>query len=132
MQTLFISLSYLVASFLFLWGLKSLGHADTARKGMNLAGLGMLLAIIGTLVHQDIISYHWIIGGLVLGTIIGVPMGLWIPMTKMPERIALSHAFGGLAVAIVGVVKYISHPDLEAWKMGIISFEVLLGAITFT
>jgi len=93
----------------------------------------MLLAVVGTLLNKRIVTYEWIVGGLVVGTVIGVPMGRWIPMTKMPERIALSHAFGGLAVALVGVAEYFNHGlELSAFDLGAVGFEVLLGTITFT
>ena len=85
-----IHVAYLTASFLFLLGLRGLTHPDTARRGTILAAIGMLVAVLGTLLHHEIVSYLWIGIGLVAGTLIGIPMGLWIPMTKMPERIALS------------------------------------------
>jgi NAD(P) transhydrogenase subunit beta len=123
----------LVASFLFLLGLRGLSNPETARRGMLQAAVGMLLGVIGTLVHKDVVHYEWILGGLVLGTVIGAPMGLWIPMTKMPERIALSHAFGGLAVALVGVAEYLHRgATLGKFGIGAITFEVLMGAVTFT
>ncbi|MEM5787601.1 MAG: NAD(P)(+) transhydrogenase (Re/Si-specific) subunit beta [Syntrophobacteraceae bacterium] len=126
-------LTLLVASMLFLLGLRGLSRSETARRGMNLAALGMLIAVLGTLLNKRIVSYEWIIGGLVVGTVIGAPMGLWIPMTKMPERIALSHAFGGLAVALVGVAEYFNHYSvLSPFDIGAVGFEVLLGTITFT
>jgi proton-translocating NAD(P)+ transhydrogenase subunit beta len=99
--------SLLVASLCFLVGLRMLTNPETARRGMQVAVVGMVLGVLGTLVHRDIVNYHWIIGGLVVGTVVGVPMGLLIPMTKMPERIALSHAGGGLAVALVGIGEYL-------------------------
>ncbi|KAF0243468.1 MAG: hypothetical protein FD180_3358 [Planctomycetota bacterium] len=129
--------AYLAASFLFIYGIVSLTHPDRARRGNTMAALGMLLAVAGTLVVQGL-SYEWIAGGILLGSIIGVPMGLKIPMTKMPERIALSHAFGGLAVALVGVIYYIhesgfaAHGEVDRFHMGAVGFEVLMGAITFT
>jgi NAD(P) transhydrogenase subunit beta len=123
----------LIASVLFLLGLRGLSHSETARRGLNLAALGMLLAVVGTLLNRRIVTYEWIVGGLVVGTVIGVPMGRWIPMTKMPERIALSHAFGGLAVALVGVAEYFNYRlQLSPFDIGAIGFEVLLGTITFT
>ncbi|MBN1207300.1 MAG: NAD(P)(+) transhydrogenase (Re/Si-specific) subunit beta [Myxococcaceae bacterium] len=126
-------LALLAASFLFLLGLRGLSNPETARRGMTQAAVGMLLGVLGTLVQRDIVHYHWIIGGLVLGTIIGAPMGLWIPMTKMPERIALSHAFGGLAVALVGVAEYLHRgAQLSSFSIGAVTFEVLMGSITFT
>ena len=125
--------SLFVASMLFIFGLRGLSRADTARRGMQMAAFGMLVAVVGTLLHERIVRYEWIAGGLVVGTVIGIPMGLWIPMTKMPERIALSHAFGGLAVALVGVAEYAMHEGaLTSFDAGAISFEVLLGSVTFT
>lgn len=128
-----ILLSYLVAAACFLLGLRGLTSPKTARSGTWLAALGMLIAVIGTLLHHEIIDFTWIVIGLGVGTLIGIPMGLWIPMTKMPERIALSHSFGGLAVALIGVVEYSLHAaHMQQFKMGAIVFEVLFGAVTFT
>ncbi|MBV8882280.1 MAG: NAD(P)(+) transhydrogenase (Re/Si-specific) subunit beta [Planctomycetaceae bacterium] len=121
-----------IASLLFLVGLRMLTNPETARRGMQMAVVGMVLGVVGTLVHKDIVNYYWIIGGLVVGTVIGIPMGLLIPMTKMPERIALSHAGGGLAVALVGIAEYYGGHVHGRFAMGAISFEVLMGAITFT
>ena len=123
----------LIASILFLLGLRGLSHPESARRGMNMAACGMLIAVAGTLLSRSIVTYEWILGGLVVGTVIGIPMGLWVPMTRMPERIALSHAFGGLAVALVGIAQYSNHHlKLSPLDMGTVGFEVLLGAITFT
>jgi NAD(P) transhydrogenase subunit beta len=126
-------IALLIASILFLLGLRGLSRTESARKGMRLAACGMLIAVTGTLLNRRIVTYDWILGGLAVGTVIGIPMGRWIPMTKMPERIALSHAFGGLAVALVGVVQYFNnYLRLSPFDMGAVGFEVLLGAITFT
>ena len=131
--TLLIELSYFVASILFVLGLKGLSHPETARRGMFMAEFGMLLAVIGTLLHRDIVSYEWIIVGLLAGSTIGVAMGLWVPMTAMPQRTALSHAFGGLAAALVGVSEFLRHGErLGTFKVTALGFEVLLGGITFT
>jgi NAD(P) transhydrogenase subunit beta len=122
-----------VASCLFLLGLRALTSAETARRGMRMAAIGMALAVAGTLLHKDVVSYHWIAIGLFVGTLVGVPMGRWIPMTKMPERIALSHAFGGAAVALVGIAEYLHHAtELGGFGLGAIGLEVLMGVITFT
>ena len=132
-QTLLIELSYFSASILFVLGLKGLSHPDTARRGMFMAEFGMLLAVIGTLLHRDIVSYEWIIVGLLAGSTIGIAMGLWVPMTAMPQRTALSHAFGGLAAALVGVSEFLRHGEnLGTFKVTALGFEVLLGGITFT
>jgi NAD(P) transhydrogenase subunit beta len=123
----------LIASILFLVGLRGLSHSQTARRGLGFASIGMLLAVAGTLLSSKVVTYEWIVGGLVVGTVIGVPMGQWIPMARMPERIALSHSFGGLAVALVGVAEYFNYArQLSTFDIGAVGFEVLLGTITFT
>jgi NAD(P) transhydrogenase subunit beta len=133
LQTYFIELSYLLASILFILGLKGLSHPETAKRGMHLAEFGMLMAIIGTLMHHEIITYTWIITGLVVGSVVGLVMGLWVPMTAMPQRTALSHAFGAFAAALVGISEfYRSGGQLERITMGALGFEVLLGALTTT
>jgi NAD(P) transhydrogenase subunit beta len=132
-QTYFIELSYLLASILFILGLKGLSHPETAKRGMHLAEFGMLMAIVGTLMHHEIISYTWIITGLVVGSVVGLVMGLWVPMTAMPQRTALSHAFGAFAAALVGISEfYRSGGHLERITMGALGFEVMLGALTTT
>ena len=133
MNNFFIEGTYLLASILFVMGLKGMSHPDTARRGMHLAEFGMLMAIIGTLLHRDIVRYEWIIAGLLLGSTIGAAMGVWVPMTAMPQRTALSHAFGALAAALVGISEYWRHgAELHRFTMGAIGFEVLLGALTDT
>ncbi|CAN5115819.1 NAD(P)(+) transhydrogenase (Re/Si-specific) subunit beta [soil metagenome] len=127
-------ISYLAASFLFIFGLRGLTKPDKARRGMLLAAIGMLVAIIGTLVKNEVVSYGWIMVGLVLGSLIGYPLGMWVPMTAMPQRIAFSHMFGALAATLVGVSEY--YTDLAQGEgigiptMAALAFEVLFGALT--
>src|SRR5215475_10079668 len=133
----FSELTYLIASILFIFGLKALSHPDTARRGMNLAAIGMLAAIIGTLVRHEIVRYDWIIAGLIIGSLIGAAMAIWMPMTAMPERTALSHAFGALAASLVGISEYYQHvvhegAQLSSFKMTALGFEVLFGSLTVT
>lgn len=133
MQTYFIEFSYLLASILFILGLKGLSHPETAKRGMHLAEFGMLMAIIGTLMHHEIVSYTWIITGLAIGSLIGLAMGVWVPMTAMPQRTALSHAFGAFAAALVGISEfYRSGGHLETITMSALGFEVMLGSLTTT
>jgi NAD(P) transhydrogenase subunit beta len=133
-----LHIAYLIASILFILALRGLSSPETARRGIVLAEVGMLIAIVGTLLHHEIISYTWIVAGMLVGSVIGIAISLKIPMTKMPERIALSHAFGGLAAALVGVSEYYVHQQMPGaeglghLKMGALGFECLLGAITFT
>ena len=136
MQTYFIELSYLLASILFILGLKGLSHPETAKRGMHLAEFGMLMAIVGTLMHHEIITFTWIITGLVIGSLVGLAMGVWVPMTAMPQRTALSHAFGAFAAALVGISEYYRHyaagVQLDRITMAALGFEVMLGALTTT
>jgi NAD(P) transhydrogenase subunit beta len=133
LQTYFIEFSYLLASILFILGLKGLSHPETAKRGMHLAEFGMLMAIVGTLLHHEIITFTWIITGLVVGSLIGLAMGVWVPMTAMPQRTALSHAFGAFAAALVGVSEYYRlGGHLDTITMGALGFEVMLGALTTT
>jgi hypothetical protein len=105
-RELFIQGIYLTSSILFILGLKSLSHPDKARLGMQQAALGMVLAIVGTLFHHEIVRYDFISVGLILGTVIGYPLGMFVPMTAMPQRIAISHMFGALAATLVGIAEY--------------------------
>jgi proton-translocating NAD(P)+ transhydrogenase subunit beta len=133
MRETFTQLTYLAASILFILGLRSLTKPDSARRGMQYAAIGMLLAIIGTLVQHEIVRYDWIAGGLILGTIIGIPMGTQVPMTAMPQRIAISHMFGALAATLVGVAEYYLYgANLGTTKIAAVGFEVLFGALTVT
>jgi H+-translocating NAD(P) transhydrogenase subunit beta len=128
-----IQLCYLLSTILFILGIKSLSSPETARRGMHLASLGMLIAIIGTLFSKQIVTYQWIIAGLVLGTILSLPISLWIPMVKIPQRIALSHAGGALAACLIGIAEYYRFSTtLSPISMGIVGVEVVLGALTFT
>jgi H+-translocating NAD(P) transhydrogenase subunit beta len=128
-----LQLLYLLSAILFVLGLRGLSHPRTARRGMFLAELGMLLAIIGSLLHHDIINYKWIAAGLALGTVIGAPLALWIPMTAVPQRTALSHSFGALAASLIGISEYYRHgAALGSIRVGVIGVEVMLGTLTFT
>ena len=106
MREHFTQLSYLIAAVLFILGLRSLTRPDKARQGMQLAAVGMLFAVCGTLINHEIVDYRWIAGGLVLGAIIGYPLGMWVPTTALPQRIAMSLSFGALASVLVGVSEY--------------------------
>lgn len=110
-----------------------MSHPETAKRGMHLAEFGMLMAIIGTLLHHEIVTYTWILTGLAIGSAVGLAMGLWVPMTAMPQRTALSHAFGAFAAALVGVAEFDKHGGhLDSITMGALGFEVMLGALTTT
>jgi NAD(P) transhydrogenase subunit beta len=133
LTTYFMEATYLIASILFVFSLKGMSHPETARRGMFMAEAGMFAAIVGTLVGTHIVTWVWIIAGLAIGSIIGAWMAIWVPMTAMPQRTALSHAFGALAAALVGVGEFIVHAsELSAVTRSALGFEVMLGALTTT
>ncbi|MGH8991299.1 MAG: NAD(P)(+) transhydrogenase (Re/Si-specific) subunit beta [Acidimicrobiia bacterium] len=128
-----VEASYIAAAVLFVLALKWLSHPTTARRGVKAGEIGMLLAVVGTLLKTEVVSYEWILIAFVAGTAIGVPLAVLMPMTAVPQRTALSHAFGALAAALVGTSEYYLHKeDLSAFIMGALAFEVLLGFLTFT
>ena len=127
-----IEITYLTATALFVLSLKWLSSPATARRGVFAGELGMLLAVVGTLFHHGIVEYKWIAIALVLGTIIGVPLGN-VQMTAVPQRTALSHAFGALCVTLVGTSEfYLRAPDISPFMMAVLAMEVILGSLTFT
>jgi NAD(P) transhydrogenase subunit beta len=124
---------YILSAALFILGLKGLSSPRHARKGMFLAEFGMLMAVVGTLFHHEIVSYQWIIIGFIIGSIVGGTMGLRIPMTAVPQRTALSHSLGALAACLVGVSEYFRHHgELGKVIMTALGFEVVIGGLTFT
>jgi NAD(P) transhydrogenase subunit beta len=126
--------SYLAAAALFILSLRWLSDPKTARRGVGAGVAGMTAAIAGTLLHPEIVSYTWIIVAFVVGTVIGVPLSR-VALTAVPQRTALSHAFGGLAAGLVGTAKYslwLQDGELTTFRMGAIGIEVILGYVTFT
>src|SRR3954468_8424196 len=97
--------SYLAAAALFILSLRWLSDPRTARRGVAAGVGGMSAAIIGTLLPPDIVNYTWSLVQIVVGSAIGVPLSK-VPLTAVPQRTALSHAFGGLAAGLVGTAKY--------------------------
>ena len=127
-----IEVVYLVASALFILSLRWMSSPSTARRGVRAGELGMLLAIAGTLLHHGIVDYKWIVIALVLGTGIGIPLGR-VQMTAVPQRTALSHAFGACCVTLVGTAEfYLRTPNVSPFMMAVLSMEVILGSLTFT
>jgi H+-translocating NAD(P) transhydrogenase subunit beta len=134
MRTHFIQASYLAAATLFILSLRWMSDPKTARRGVAAGVGGMALAIAGTLLHPEIISFTWIAVAAVIGTIIGVPLSR-VPLTAVPQRTALSHAFGGMAAGLVGTAKYflwLQEGQLTAFRTGAIALEVILGYLTLT
>ncbi len=129
-----IQVVYVLSALCFILALHWLSAVPTARRGVLVGILGMVLAVGGTLTRHDIVSYRWIAVAFVVGTVIGVPMAM-MPMNAVPQRTALSHAFGALAAALVGTAEYFLRagtPELDRFTMGALAIEVILGFLTFT
>lgn len=126
-----INFGYIVASVLFILGLKMLSKQQTARRGNVVSAAGMLLAIVCTLILGGL-SYKWIVLGAAIGTVIGVWAAYAVKMTSMPEMVALFNGFGGLASMLVGWLEYHVHPESPVSTTISIYFAVLIGGVTFT
>ena len=131
---------YLAAAVLFIVGIRDLSSAETARRGNLLAACGMILAIVGTMQHGLIVQWGWIVVGMVAGGVIGLVMAVFMPMTAMPERIAIVNGLGGAASGLVGICEVIRHVTPEgtfasgfsSFHVGVAGLEIMLGALTFT
>jgi len=130
-----INLAYLVAALGFAFSLKWMTAPPTARRGVLAGEVGFGIAIAATLFWPGITTegYILIAVALLIGSAIGIPLGLLVPMTAMPQRIALSHAFGGLAAALVGCAHYYLESDhLSVFDAGVLGVEIGLGFLVFT
>jgi H+-translocating NAD(P) transhydrogenase subunit beta len=129
--------SYLLSAALFILSLKWMGQVKSSRRG-NIAGTAaMVIAVIGTLLPMgfNVQAYTWIGAAIALGAIVGIPMAVYMPMTAVPQRTALSHAFGGLAAGLVGAGHYLEilrAGHIDGFTMGALAAEMLLGFMTFT
>lgn len=132
MNTLiFINLAYVVAAVLFILGLKMLGSPATARRGNILSSIGMLIAVIVTLMDQGIIDYRFIVLGFIIGSVIGALAARLVAMTSMPEMVALFNGFGGLASLLVGWAALYSG-EISTFTIATIAASILIGGLTFT
>ncbi len=125
---------YLLSAIGFIFSLRWMNDPKTARRGVGAGVAAMVLAVGGTMLHHEIKSYEWILVSMVLGTLVGVPLSR-VALTAVPQRTALSHAFGGLAAGLVGTAKYFlwaGTDEMTPFRMGAIIFEVILGYLTCT
>lgn len=130
---LFIEISYLVSSVFFILGLKKLSHPKTARKGNFYSAVGMLIAIVVTLLDRHVLTYEWIIIGLIIGSAIGALFAIRVPMTGMPQMVGLLNGFGGLASTLVALAEFNKISPFIAVDTGIaIILSLLIGGVTFT
>lgn len=141
-STLVADYTYIVSAFLFIMSLKWMSKVKTSRRGNHAGTVAMILAVVGTMIaaHIEAEAYMWIFGAIALGGVIGVPMAVFMPMTAVPQRTALSHAFGGLAVGMVGIAKLLEFikvfeetgAEIHTFIMVVLAAEILLGFLTFT
>src|SRR5213596_3902739 len=129
-------LSAVLASALFIFALYWMNDPKTARHGVIAGVVGMTVAVLATWIQPEIIHHGWVIGAIAAGFIVGVPLSR-VPLTAVPQRTALSHAFGGLAAGLVGTAEYYlwlgKGPELlTPFRMSAIVAEVILGFLTFT
>ena len=131
-----IPLAYLASAVLFILGIKRLSHPNTAAGGNRLAAIGMLLAVIATLLDREILDYAWIVAGLAAGGLIGATMARTVKMTAMPEMVAVFNGFGGAASGLVAVGEYlrvVGGADMLGIDAGVsIMAGTLIGAVTFS
>jgi len=131
-----IDVAYLVAATLFIFGIKRLASPATARSGNVLGAVGMLIAVLATLLDREIVGFSAILGGLVVGGAIGVAMARLVKMTAMPQMVAVLNGFGGGASALVAIDEYLRYangaitPGVDV-KITII-LSVVIGAVTLT
>jgi len=131
-----VQLAYLLATGLFIFALHWMNDPRTARRGVGAGALGMLLAVLATWIQPEVLHHGWIVAAIAAGFAVGIPLSR-VPLTAVPQRTALSHAFGGLAAGLVGTAKYYlwlgqSPEQLTPFRMTAISAEVLLGFVTLT
>jgi NAD(P) transhydrogenase subunit beta len=127
---------YLIASICFIFGIKKLASPKTARQGNQLAAIGMLLAIIVTLIDKRILSFEWIIAGVIIGSSIGALFAIKVKMTGMPQMVGLLNGFGGGASVLVALSEYerifFGSQQFEINVMVTIVLSILIGSVTFT
>ena len=130
-----VEAAYIAAAICFILSLMWMSHPSTSRRGVFVGEAGMLLAIIGTLLLKEVVDYKLIAAALLLGSAIGVPLAYMMPMTAIPQRTAISHSLGALAVALIGVVemtKLAAAGEGLSFTSAALGFEMLLGFLTCT
>src|ERR1700686_519368 len=126
-----LPLFFMLAAASFILAIKWMNSPATARRGVIIGEIGMLLAVVGTLLRHEEVDYQWIFVALFIGLAVGVPLAYLMPMTAVPQRTALSHACGALAAALVGTAEYYREAP-HGFPMVALALEVLLGSLTFT
>jgi NAD(P) transhydrogenase subunit beta len=128
----FVDFAYICASILFIFGLRMLGNPERAQRGNLISSLGMLLAIVVTLLDQSIISYQFLSIALIAGAIVGASAASVVKMTTMPELVALFNGFGGIASLLVGSAEFLNFNALNFIALSAVSLTILIGGVTFS
>jgi len=131
MQDNLINVAYIIAAILFIMGIKMLGSASTAVRGNRISSLGMLLAVVVTLLRSGL-DYQFIILGLIVGGIIGLIAAKRVQMTGMPELVALFNGFGGMASLLVGWSEFEKSLEFNWFLYLVVCIAILIGGITFS
>src|ERR1700683_5314446 len=127
-----IDFTYIAAAIGFILAIKWLGSPVTAKRGVIVGEIASAFAVIATLCDPQVSQYKWIIITLIIGAAVGVPLGM-VKMTAVPQRTALSHAFGALSAAMIGIAEYyVGSPHVTRFGMAEIGLEVIIGSLTFT
>jgi len=124
-------IAYIVAALSIIGSIKWLSSPSTARRGVMAGQIGMLFAVVGTLLRHEVVDYEWILISIFIGAAIGAPLAYLMPMTAVPQLTALSHAFGALAAALVGTAEYYKNIP-TGFTMTALVIETVLGYLTFT
>ena len=132
MNPIIIEIVYVIASILFILGIKMMGNAETARKGNLMSSWAMLIAVVITLFDQNVISFGWIAVGIAIGAVIGIVAAKKVALTEMPELVALFNGFGGLASLLVGWAEIKNTGELTMLAGVSILITVWIGSVTFT
>jgi len=133
MTDVYVDLLYVLSAVLFVLSLKFMSDVRTSRAGNFCGVAGMIVAIAATLLAYQTQNVELLVGAVIIGAVIGSPIGLKVAMTAVPQRTAMSHAFGSLAVALVGAAEYYrSAPAIDAFTLSVLSGEMVLGFLTFT
>src|ERR1700689_4001961 len=127
-----IDFTYIAAAIGFILAIKWLGSPVTAKRGVLVGEIASAIAVLATLCDPQVSQYKWIVITLIIGAAIGIPLGM-VKMTAVPQRTALSHAFGALSAAMIGIAEYyVGIPHVSRFGMAEIGLEVIIGSLTFT
>ena len=129
--TLLINLAYVAAAIFFIFGLKLLGSAESARRGNLISAIGMFIAVVVTLLDKGIIEYQWIAVGIIVGSTVGVLGARLVAMTAIPQMVALFNGFGGLASLLVGWAA-LYETEQGVFTLAAVALSILIGGLTFT